>query len=232
MIKYLPNTLTLSGLLSGMMGLVALIQGRFLDEGRFLDALWWIFLVSVLDVLDGLVARAMGCTSEAGKYLDALADMFSFGIFPAFSLYFFIQHHAPEATYAAYGAFLIAPCTALRLTRYLKELNTSHFQGLPAPAATLFIVSLWLLDKATVTDYPPALWMLLGWGVGALMCAPIAFLAFKFAHYRWKGNETRYILLFLFLIGAIWLQEKVFLLSIPLYVGFSLLKLCFKRRKL
>ena len=47
-----------------------------------------IIFAALFDGLDGRIARLIKGTSKVGKELDSLADMISFGVAPAFIMYF------------------------------------------------------------------------------------------------------------------------------------------------
>ena len=78
----LPNILTLGGVCLGISSI------KFSIDGNFNLAVIFILLAAILDALDGRIARLIKGTSEFGKELDSLTDFVSFGIAPAFVLYF------------------------------------------------------------------------------------------------------------------------------------------------
>ena len=78
----LPNMLTLIGVCIGLTSI------RFALDGRFEFAIVAIILAAIIDGLDGRIARLIKGTSKVGKELDSLTDMISFGVAPAFIMYF------------------------------------------------------------------------------------------------------------------------------------------------
>ena len=81
--KYiLPNILTLGGVCLGISSI------KFSIDGNYSLAVIFILLAAILDALDGRIARFVEGTSEFGKELDSLTDFVSFGIAPAFIIYF------------------------------------------------------------------------------------------------------------------------------------------------
>ena len=78
----LPNILTLIGVCLGISSI------KFSIDGNYSTAVIFILFAALLDALDGRIARLIKGTSEFGKELDSLADLISFGIAPAFILYF------------------------------------------------------------------------------------------------------------------------------------------------
>ena len=81
-LRYLaPNLVTSTGLLFGLLSLVATSDGRFVDAG------WLITWAVMLDRMDGLVARTFKATSPFGVQMDSFADAINFGVAPAFLVY-------------------------------------------------------------------------------------------------------------------------------------------------
>ena len=78
----LPNMLTLIGVCIGLTSI------RFALDGRFELAIIAILFAALIDGLDGRIARLIRGTSKVGKELDSLTDMISFGVAPAFIMYF------------------------------------------------------------------------------------------------------------------------------------------------
>jgi CDP-diacylglycerol--serine O-phosphatidyltransferase len=96
-----------------------------------------------------MVARALNVKSEIGKQLDSLADMVSFGAVPGIFLFKMMSSTctAPDActlSYLPYIGFLVTLFSAARLALFnLDTRQSSSFIGLPTPANTIFIVSLY-----------------------------------------------------------------------------------------
>ena len=78
----LPNILTLGGVCLGISSI------KFSIDGNYNLAVIFILIAAILDALDGRIARLIKGTSEFGKELDSLTDFVSFGIAPAFIIYF------------------------------------------------------------------------------------------------------------------------------------------------
>ena len=78
----LPNMLTLFGVCIGLTSI------RFALDGKFEFAIIAIIFAALIDGLDGRIARLIKGTSKVGKELDSLTDMISFGVAPAFIMYF------------------------------------------------------------------------------------------------------------------------------------------------
>src|SRR5207244_1360429 len=115
-------------------------------EGRYTEATLAIFVAMIMDMLDGRVARLMKATSQFGVEYDSLADMVSFGVAPAFMLYWFALRDLGRPAW--FAAFLFVICGALRLARFNVITGTAdkrYFVGLPIPAGAAVACSVVLL---------------------------------------------------------------------------------------
>jgi CDP-diacylglycerol--serine O-phosphatidyltransferase len=132
----LPSLFTTGNLICGFFSLISTFNGEYFQAALF------IVLANVLDGLDGLVARLTKTTSQFGVELDSLADLVSFGVAPAVLVYYWAL--VPWATWGWLAACLYVVCGALRLARFnvqVKNVEKSHFVGLPIPAAAEMIVA-------------------------------------------------------------------------------------------
>ena len=80
----LPNTLTVIGVCIGLSSI------KFALDARFDLSIIAILIAAIIDSLDGRIARLIKGTSKVGKELDSLTDVVSFGVAPAFILYFWV----------------------------------------------------------------------------------------------------------------------------------------------
>ena len=78
----LPNMFTLVGVCIGLSSI------KFAFDGNFQLSVISIIIAAILDGLDGRVARLIKGVSRVGKELDSLTDVISFGVAPAFIMYF------------------------------------------------------------------------------------------------------------------------------------------------
>lgn len=217
-LKHLPNAMTCGNLLCGCIGLVMALRGHL--EW----ASWLIGLAAVLDFGDGFVARMVHVSGPFGKELDSLADVVTFGVLPAtivFQLAWFQQ-----LGNLAYGAFLIAVLSALRLARFNIDTRQSEsFIGLPVPANALLIASLPLMGR-----YQPqfdafwqndtALGMIVAFSL--LLVSEVPLFALKFKSFRWAENRIKYSFLLASLLLLVLLQFAAIPLIILLYIVLSL----------
>ena len=135
----LPNILTLAGVCLGISSI------KFSIDGNFSLAVTLILFAAILDALDGRIARLIKGTSEFGKELDSLTDFVSFGIAPAFILYFWELNNYGKLGWAI--TLIYSVCCVLRLARFnltkIEETETwklNFFEGVPSPAGGLLIL--------------------------------------------------------------------------------------------
>ena len=112
----LPNMLTLIGVCIGLTSI------RFALDGKFEFAIIAIIFAALIDGLDGRIARLIKGTSKVGKELDSLTDMISFGVAPAFIMYFFVMKDLGRVGWLISLIYVV--CVALRLARF--NINTEE----------------------------------------------------------------------------------------------------------
>ena len=135
----LPNILTIAGVCLGISSI------KFSIDGNYNLAVTLILFAAILDALDGRIARLIKGTSEFGKELDSLTDFVSFGIAPAFILYFWELKNYGKLGWAI--TLIYSVCCVLRLARFnLTKIETAEnwknnfFEGIPSPAGGLLIL--------------------------------------------------------------------------------------------
>ena len=146
----LPNMLTLIGVCIGLTSI------RFALSGEFHLAVISIIFAALIDGLDGRIARLIKGTSKVGKELDSLTDMISFGVAPAFIMYFWKLN-----TFGRFGwllCLIYIICVALRLARFNVNSNQdpswkdNFFEGVPSPAGGILVLTP-LIISMTNFDY-------------------------------------------------------------------------------
>ena len=135
----LPNMLTLMGVCIGLSSI------RFALDGRFEIAIIAIIFAALIDGLDGRIARLIKGTSKVGKELDSLTDMISFGVAPAFIMYFWKLNTLGRFGWLLCLVYVI--CVALRLARFNVNSNQetswkdNFFEGVPSPAGAILLLT-------------------------------------------------------------------------------------------
>ena len=135
----LPNTLTLIGVCIGLTSI------NFALNGNYKLSIIAIFFAAIIDGLDGRIARLIKGTSKVGKELDSLTDMISFGVAPAFIMYFWKLNTLGRFGWLICLIYVI--CVALRLARF--NVNSGQepswrdnfFEGVPSPAGGILVLT-------------------------------------------------------------------------------------------
>jgi len=167
-IYILPNLMTAGNLLCGFLAVVNCIHARLAgssDDGLYLAAsapthyryaVYFIFGAAFFDMLDGRLARMGGRESLFGAEFDSLADVVSFGMAPAFLMFFLILSPSQGFPWfrdiGGFVGFFYLLFAAMRLARFnvitnpllhrgMKE-SSKDFIGLPVPAAAMTVASL------------------------------------------------------------------------------------------
>ena len=135
----LPNILTLIGVCIGLTSI------RFALDGSYELAIIAIIFAALIDGLDGRIARLIKGTSKVGKELDSLTDMISFGVAPAFIMYFWKLNTLERFGWLLCLVYVI--CVALRLARFNINSNQepswrdNFFEGVPSPAGGILVLT-------------------------------------------------------------------------------------------
>ena len=134
----LPNAITLIGVCIGLSSI------KFALDGKFALSVIAILFAGLMDALDGRIARLIKGTSKMGKELDSLGDVISFGVAPAFIMYFWSLQYLEKLGWFVCLIYVI--CVALRLARF--NVNSEEepswkdnfFEGVPAPAGGIIVL--------------------------------------------------------------------------------------------
>ena len=154
--KNIPNFFTSLNFICGC--LASYFAFKSLFEAAFILVLIGVFF----DLFDGFFARLFKVESNFGLQFDSMADLITSGLVPGIVMYkLFLQVGLKEIDFIfnvfnvdfifsfsplALIGFIIPLSSAIRLTRFnLDDSQKDEFNGLPAPANALFIVSLPIL---------------------------------------------------------------------------------------
>jgi len=153
-IVLLPNGFTLGNLFFGVFAIVSAYRGDLAWAG------WCVVLSGLMDALDGRVARMTRTVSRFGVELDSLVDAVSFGVAPAFIIFFAVLNNAQG--YSWIVCFIYIACVVMRLARFNIEQGgraKTHFHGLPSPAAGMTLATYyWFSQTALYTGTPLVRW--------------------------------------------------------------------------
>ena len=231
--KNIPNFFTSLNLICGC--LASYFAFKSLFEAAFLLVLIGVFF----DLFDGFFARLLKVESNFGLQFDSMADLITSGLVPGIVMYkLFLQVGIKEMDFSlniinvdfifsfsllAMIGFMITLSSAIRLTRFNLDISQKdEFNGLPAPANALFIVSLPILFnhpffdsiKPFVFSFPALLIITLLSSV--LM--NLRFRLFTFKLNSFKINENLYQITF-FIVGVIlfyflnWISIPILIIS-------------------
>ena len=192
------------------------------------------------DFLDGFVARLLKVSSPIGKELDSLADMVTFGVVPGFIMGRLIQESmgrefipnviwhplTPEKPPLFLFGFIIIILSAVRLARFnLDTRQSDRFIGVPTPANTIFIYSLWLIQYGYKDFWLAPLlentWVLIAITLisSYWLIVELPLIALKFKNFSVKDNLFRYGLIAACVLGVAIFRVK----AIPFLFLFYLL---------
>ena len=134
----LPNMFTLIGVCIGLSSI------KFAFDEKFTLSIIAIIVAAIIDGLDGRIARLIQGTSKVGKELDSLTDVISFGVAPAFIMYFWKLNELGRIGWLICLIYVV--CVALRLARF--NVNSgkepswrdNFFEGVPSPAGGVIVL--------------------------------------------------------------------------------------------
>ena len=208
----LPNFITLLNLLSGVVGIIWVLEGQLLYGAYF------VILSAGFDFLDGFIARLLKVQSDMGKELDSLADVVSFGVLPGILLYSLTKDQT-GSQFLPYLTLIVPMLSAYRLAKFnLDTRQSDRFIGLPTPANALLLSTLPHLvahwpELAPWVTSPIAL-VVIAWVASILLVSELPLIALKFKNSSFADNTYRYTLLCLGAFCFAWLQ----LAGIPLII--------------
>ena len=191
--SHIPNTITLLNLLSGVIGIIWVINGNIVSGAYF------IILAAVFDFFDGFAARLLHVQGELGKQLDSLADLVSFGVLPGMILYQMTKVSS-SIEWLPYLTLIVPLLSAVRLAKFnLDTRQSDKFIGLPTPANALFISTLpyFAVQWPSVGEWLTSPFFLVGiaWVFAILLLVELPLIALKFKSYSLIQNKYRYALL-------------------------------------
>jgi CDP-diacylglycerol--serine O-phosphatidyltransferase len=212
-IYLLPNLMTAGNLLCGFLAILTIFKGMQTEglleaKDYYQQAMLYIFISCLFDLLDGRLARLGGQESPFGQEFDSLADMVSFGLAPAMLVsravladFELPKSFDPEGareigvTWAI--AFVYLLCGGIRLARFNCLARVGHtsgdFRGIPIPMAAGFVASLTFIMISFAENERSLGWlsyllaaMILG--ISLLMVSNVRYPSFKKIDFRTKAN--------------------------------------------
>ncbi|MDR2123061.1 MAG: CDP-alcohol phosphatidyltransferase family protein [Flavobacteriaceae bacterium] len=232
--KHIPNILTLSNLFCGSIACILAVKGNFPELILILLCASLIF-----DFFDGFVARAVKASGAMGKELDSLADMVSFGLLPGVLIFSMLGGNFTyedttggiKSLFSVFKGFsffsLFVPLfSAYRLAKFnLDQEQAYYFKGLPTPANTIFIFSLYWL----IAEKPGIFWndQILLLMITAFSCiilvSNLPLMSLKFSNFTWKDNSLVFSFLFISLGLFLLFQISAIPFIIIIYIILSII---------
>ena len=220
----LPNMFTLVGVCIGLSSI------KFAFDGNFKFSIIAIIVAAIIDGLDGRIARLIKGTSRVGKELDSLTDVISFGVAPAFIMYFWSLNQIGRIGWLI--CLIYVMCVALRLARFnvSSEADPSwrdnFFEGIPSPAGGVLVLmplvysfSEFQIIKLNYDYFVPILFIV----VSILLISKIPTYSFKkikvqrnFTIFLLLGIVFYFGLILIYTFNAIVLSALVYFLIIPI----------------
>ena len=148
----LPNTLTIIGVCVGLSSI------KFAMDQNYGLSIIALLISGILDTLDGRIARLIKGTSKVGKELDSLTDVVSFGVAPAFIMYFWTLNELGKLGWLIVLVYVV--CCALRLARF--NITTysddtlwkqNFFEGVPSPGGAGLVILPLVLYKSEIYNF-------------------------------------------------------------------------------
>ena len=220
----LPNIFTLIGVCIGLSSI------KFAFDGNFQFSIIAIIVAAIIDGLDGRIARLIKGTSRVGKELDSLTDVISFGVAPAFIMYFWSLNEIGRIGWLI--CLIYVMCVALRLARFnvSSEADPSwrdnFFEGIPSPAGGVLVLmplvysfSEFQIIKLNYDLFVPILFII----ISILLISKIPTYSFKkikvqrnFTIFLLLGVVFYFGLILIYTFNAIVLSALLYFLMIPI----------------
>jgi len=233
--KHIPNFITSLNLASGFFAII------FILNGDLVTASWLILAAMIFDFFDGFVARAFKAYSEFGKELDSLADLVSFGVAPGLIIHSLLVSSTGKGNndllcfsdskcyIFLFVAAVMPVCAALRLAKFnLDTTQSTSFKGLPTPANAMAVISVifggYYSGSSVISLITgSAIWLtIISLFLSIMMVTRIPLLSLKFKDLKVKGNEGRYLTLFLCAVMILLSGTGSLPAIIPIYIIVSL----------
>jgi CDP-diacylglycerol--serine O-phosphatidyltransferase len=197
-IYIVPNLFTSGNLFCGVFAIISVFNAEYVVASVA------VLIAAIFDSLDGKMARFTKTTSRFGVEYDSLADLVSFGVAPGLLIYSWALSSYGRLGWIA--VFLFIVCGALRLARFNVQVGTvesSHFVGLPIPAAASLISTMVMFDSYILHvggEIKPVLILSVTYVLAFLMVSNIRYRSFKNLNLRDRKPFSALIGIILFII--------------------------------
>ncbi len=253
-IYLLPNFFTAGNMFCGFMSLCQCIEAKYSEtliaaNEKYMFAVYLIFGACIFDLFDGRMARLFKKESMFGAEFDSIADTVSFGIAPAFLVYFLIldpERSADPLSGILTGlgpvvGFIYLLCAGIRLAKFNVLANpfipgndsrgpAKDFMGISSPIAAAITASFVLLlthnpeDASALKEWLPVILLPTMLLVSILMVTNIPYPTFKHIDWNTRTRAQAFILLILFLLVFAKFHVYAIPLALLVYVLYGLLR--------
>lgn len=219
--RLVPNFVTLLALSLGMTSI------RYAFDEKWHIAAGLILIAGFLDGIDGRLARLLNATSRFGAELDSLADIVSFGVAPAVTMYLWSLHNIPFKGIGWFVVLFYIACSALRLARYNSRLDDldekkklqNFTTGMPiTTAASICLLPMMFSFELISCSVSPWLVFINMTLIGLIMISRVPTFTFRSVHIR-KAYVPFLMATIALLIGAMILEPW---LIFPIMITFYL----------
>ena len=203
--KYIPNSITILSLCSGLTS----IRFSIIQEWKI--AIYLILLASIFDFFDGWFARKLKGGSNFGAELDSLSDFISFGVAPSLLIYYWSLNTLNSLGWSI--TLFFSTCAALRLARFTADIYITtkpidpniHFVGIPSPAAAgLSLLPLFIFFEFDLEIFKNSFLNLFNlFIIGFLMVSKIPTISLKSINFSSKKSPWVLLLIVTICIGLI-----------------------------
>ena len=228
--KYIPNTVTLLSLCSGLTSI------RFSILNDWQTAILLIVFAAILDFFDGWFAKKLrGEGSTFGAELDSLNDVISFGVAPGVLIYLWSSFELGSLGWSATLFFVI--CSALRLARFTADIYITpedidpkiYFIGVPSPgAAGLSLLPVFFVFEFDIIFFRDPYFNIINlFIIGFLMISKIPTFAIKAINFKSKYSPWIVLLIAVICVGSLsnlWMTLVVLGCSYIISIIFTIVK--------
>lgn len=233
--KHIPNLFSLGNLFSGTLAILFAVHGKFELVAIFVSV--GIFL----DFFDGFFSRILRVSSDLGKQIDSLADVVTSGVVPGIVMFNLLENNQIRVldlknefeitSYMSFLGLMLTLGACYRLAKFNIDARQSEsFIGLPAPAMSLLVVFLPLVQTHTEVVFLKEIisnsYFLVGVTLilSYLMNAELSFFSLKFTNFSFKDHGFKYLLILLSIILVLIYKQLAIPIIIIIYIILSMIK--------
>lgn len=220
-----PSALTLGNLFCGLWAIVSA------SRGDFMTAAWLIVWAAIADTIDGRVARYTQTGTRFGEELDSLVDAISFGVAPAFVIYFLFL---TGTQWGWVASFFYVTGAVIRLARFNID-QAGHaktsFHGLPSPSAGILLATFYPFSQTdffreNLAQFPwPTIMTTMLYAVALLMMSQVLYPVVPKFGFRNARGFVVFAIMLVNIALAIWVPALYFFPMAVAYAAYGIVKM-------